>query len=117
MATSITRAERQAVLDQVNRLAYLLDNSINIPVINYRIGLEAIIGLIPVLGDAIGMLISSFIVVQALRLGVSRTVITRMIANIVIEGVIGSIPFIGDLFDAVFKANVRNAQLLRQALR
>lgn len=116
MATAISWAERQAVLNQVNRLAYLLDNSIRIPIINYRIGLDTIIGLIPVLGDAVGMLISGFIVVQAVRLGVSQAVVTRMLINIALEGIIGSIPIIGDIFDAVFKANVRNARLLRQAL-
>lgn len=109
-------AEEGRILDRVNRLAWLLDNAIHIPIINYRVGLDSIIGLVPVVGDAAGMLISSYIVAQALRLGVPRTVITRMVANILIEGLIGSIPIIGDLFDAVFKANARNVRLLNRAL-
>lgn len=116
MTTELFHSDREQIIERINRLAWLLDNSIKIPVIGYRIGLDSIIGLIPVLGDAVGMIISSYIVAQAVRLGVSRTIITRMIINIVLEGVIGSIPLIGDLFDAVFKANVRNARLLKQVV-
>jgi hypothetical protein len=100
----------------VNRLAWLLDNSIYLPILNYRIGLEAIIGLIPGLGDVAGMLLSSFIVLQAIRLGAPRATLLRMVLNVALETVIGLIPLLGDLFDATFKANVRNVRLLTQAL-
>jgi hypothetical protein len=93
-----------------------LDNSIYIPLINYRIGLDAVIGLIPGLGDVAGLILSSFIVVQALRLRAPRTVLLRMILNMVMEALIGLIPIFGDLFDATFKANARNVRLLRQAM-
>lgn len=85
--------------------------------INYRIGLESLLGLIPVLGDLAGLLISSYIVLQAARLGASQQVITRMITNVVLEAAIGSIPIVGDIFDATFKANLRNVRLLNEALR
>ena len=113
---ALSRQNRQAVLDQVNQLAWLLDNSIRIPILNYRIGLDALLGLIPGLGDAAGMLFSSFIVLQAIRLGVQRPTLYRMVGNVVIETLIGLIPLLGDLFDATFKANVRNVRLLRLAL-
>jgi len=116
MSTNLTIRHQQAIRSQLNYLAWLLDNSITIPFINYRIGLEAIIGLIPVVGDIAGMLISSYIVTQAMRLGISRAVVARMVGNILLEGVIGAIPLIGDLFDATFKANLRNVRLLNQAL-
>ena len=106
----------EAILKQVDDLAWLLDNSISIPFINYRIGLDAVIGLIPGLGDAAGLILSSFIVLQALRLRVPRAVLMRMIANTVMEALVGLIPLLGDLFDATFKANVRNVRLLRQAM-
>lgn len=115
MAT-IFPSNKQATLNQVNRLAWLLDNSIQLPVLNYRIGLESLLGLIPVLGDLAGLLISSYIVLQAARLGVSRPVLSRMITNLVLEAAIGSLPIVGDIFDATFKANLRNVRLLHEAL-
>ncbi|MBX3013666.1 MAG: DUF4112 domain-containing protein [Caldilineaceae bacterium] len=104
---------RQAILAQMDQLAWLLDNSIRIPVINYRIGLDAVIGLIPGLGDAAGLILSSFIVFQALRLGAPGTILTQMLWNIVLEAVVGLVPILGDLFDATFKANVRNVRLIQ----
>lgn len=114
--TSGRQQQEQGILKQVDDLAWLLDNSIYIPLINYRIGLDAVIGLIPGLGDVAGLILSSFIVVQALRLRAPRTVLLRMILNMVMEALIGLIPIFGDLFDATFKANARNVRLLRQAM-
>lgn len=111
-----TNQKTSAILHQVDRLAWLLDNSIHIPLINYRIGLDALIGLIPGLGDAAGLIVSSFIVLQAIRLRAPRAILTRMVFNIVMEALIGLIPVLGDLFDATFKANARNVRLLRLAL-
>lgn len=108
-------SKTSTILNQVDRLAWLLDNSIYIPIINYRIGLDALIGLIPGLGDAAGLVVSSFIVLQAMRLGAPRAILGRMVLNIVIEAVVGLIPVVGDFFDATFKANVRNVRLLRLA--
>ncbi|MEZ4728786.1 MAG: DUF4112 domain-containing protein [Caldilineaceae bacterium] len=121
MTTSVSRTgnryqRNQAVLDQVDNLAWLLDNWINIPIINYRIGLDAIIGLIPGLGDAAGLLLSSYIVLQAVRLGTPQATLMRMVLNIGIEALIGLIPVLGDFFDATFKANVRNVRLLQLAV-
>lgn len=108
--------DRGAIREQVNQLAWLLDNSVKIPVINYRIGLDSIVGLIPGIGDFAGLILSSYIVVQAARLGVSRSILMRMIANVGLETLIGVIPVVGDLFDMTFKANQRNVKLLNQSL-
>lgn len=108
--------QRRAALKQVNQLAWLLDNSIEIPLVNYRIGLDAVIGLIPGIGDIAGLLVSSVIVIQAFRLGAPRSVLMQMLVNIGIESLIGVIPFVGDFFDATFKANVRNVRLLNETL-
>ncbi|MEK6243156.1 MAG: DUF4112 domain-containing protein [Pseudomonadota bacterium] len=97
---------------RLQQLAWLLDSSIPIPGTRLTIGLEALIGLIPLLGDLIGVALSSFILVEAHKLGVSRTVFLRMSFNVALEGIVGIIPFAGDVFDAAFKANQRNVKLL-----
>ncbi len=117
MTTNLARTDKQrARLDQMNNLAWLLDNSIRIPIINYRIGLDAIIGLIPGLGDVAGLLISSVIVIQAIRLGAPSATLLQMVLNIAIEALIGLVPMLGDIFDATFKSNIRNMRLVNLAL-
>lgn len=96
---------------RLRRLAWLLDNSIPLPG-GYRIGVDGLIGLIPGFGDAAGALLSSYIVVEAGRLGASKSVLLRMAFNVFLETVIGTIPLAGDLFDFVYKANARNVRLL-----
>jgi hypothetical protein len=103
-------------LQRVRGLAWLLDKSIPIPGTRFRIGLDPIIGLIPGLGDAAGAILSSYIVLEAGRLGVSRSTLLRMGWNVLIEAVVGLIPLAGDLFDAGWKANQRNVQLLERTL-
>lgn len=102
-----------ARLAQVRRLSQLLDNSIPLPG-GARIGWDAVIGLVPGVGDAVGVLLSGYIVVQALRLGAPASVLTRMLGNVAIEALVGAVPLLGDVFDAAFKANVRNVRLLEQ---
>src|SRR5688500_2418513 len=101
-----------AVRRRLARLAWLLDNSIPLPGTRFRIGLDAIIGLIPGLGDVLGVLLSSYIVREAARLGAPPSVLTRMAFNVAVEGIVGLVPFRGDGFDAACKANQRNLVLL-----
>lgn len=82
----------------------------------FRFGMAGIIGLIPGIGDIIDGLISLYIVYRAIQLGLPRVAIARMTVNVAIEGIMGSLPFIGDFFDIVFKANLRNYQLLKSHL-
>jgi len=113
-ATLISAADAPQTAERVRRLrslAWLLDNSIPLPG-GYRIGVDPIIGLVPGLGDAIGALFSAFIINEARSLGAPRSILLRMIGNVVLETVIGAIPFAGDIFDAAFKANSRNLALL-----
>jgi hypothetical protein len=100
--------------NRLERLAWLLDSSIPIPGTRLSIGLEALIGLVPFLGDLIGVLLSSYILGEAARLGASRSVLARMAFNIALEGLVGLIPFAGDVFDAAWKANQRNVRLLNE---
>jgi hypothetical protein len=100
-------------LQRLRSLAWLLDNSIPLPG-GFRIGLDAVIGLVPGIGDAIGALFSAFILNEARLLGAPRSVLMRMSGNVLLETVVGSIPFVGDLFDMGFKANMRNIALLER---
>lgn len=95
----------------LQRLSRLMDSSIRLPG-GFRIGWDAIIGLIPGFGDLAGAGISAYIVLGAARLGAPKGVIVRMLANVAIESVVGAIPLVGDLFDMTFKANMRNMRLL-----
>lgn len=108
--------ERSAAVKRLDTLGYLLDDSIPIPGTGMRVGLDAVIGLIPGIGDITGVVLSSWIVLQAARLGVGVTVLARMLINLVVDGVVGAIPFLGDLFDAGWKANDRNLRLLHRAV-
>jgi hypothetical protein len=103
-------------LARVQVLADLLDNAIRIPGTEIRIGLDPIIGLVPGIGDLAGAALSIYIVLEGARAGVPRTVLLRMLANVGVDSLVGSIPALGDLFDFGWKANAKNAQLLRAHL-
>jgi Domain of unknown function (DUF4112) len=105
-----SRQERIARLDA---LASLLDSALVIPGINVRFGLDAIVGFIPGIGDAITAVLSLFIVHEAHQLGAPFHLIVRMLANIAVDGVVGSVPVVGDAFDVLWRSNRRNVRLLR----
>jgi len=92
----------------------VLDTAIRIPGTNVRFGLDPIIGLIPGLGDLASAVLSGYVVLTGIRLGAPRSLIARMIANVAIDTVVGSVPVIGDLFDASWKSNQRNVALLER---
>ena len=107
---------RNEVRRRLNRLAWLLDSSIPIPGTRLSIGIDALIGLVPFIGDLVGVLLSSTILIEAARLGAGRSVLARMALNVAVEGLAGLVPFAGDVFDAAWKANQRNVRLLNQWL-
>ena len=100
-------------LTQVETFARLLDSQFTIPGTNIKFGLDAIVGLLPVGGDAASFLASSGLVLVMARNGASGAVVARMVFNIALDALIGAIPVLGDLFDVAFKANNRNVKLLR----
>jgi len=108
-----SRAERVARLDA---LATLLDTAFILPGTNVRFGFDALIGLIPGIGDAITTAISLYIVREAHQLGAPFHVIVRMLANVALDGFIGAVPVVGDAFDVMWRANRRNVRLLREWL-
>jgi Domain of unknown function (DUF4112) len=99
----------------IEKLAYVMDRSI--PIGRWRIGLDGIIGLIPGLGDLIGALVSALIVAAGIQARLPRSAIARMVANVAIEAAVGVVPFLGDLFDMAWKANTKNVEIFRQALK
>ena len=108
--TPATRAERIARLDA---LASLLDTAILIPGTNVRFGLDALIGLVPGVGDVVTTFLSLYIVKEARALGAPRHLILRMLGNVALDGVVGVVPLAGDVFDVMWRANRRNMNLLR----
>jgi Domain of unknown function (DUF4112) len=108
--------DREPVRRRLTRLAWLLDNSIPLPGLKYRVGIDAVLGLIPGLGDVIGVVLSSYIVREAARMGAPPSVLARMAFNVAVEGIVGLIPFAGDVFDAAWKANQRNLALFEAHL-
>jgi hypothetical protein len=100
-------------LRRLRSFAWLLDEAIPLPG-GFRVGLDALIGLVPGLGDALGALISTYMINEARYLGAPRRVLARMMINVLIETIVGAVPVAGDLFDAAFKANMRNIALLER---
>lgn len=96
------------------KLAELLDSRYRIPGTDIRFGIDPILGLIPGAGDWLGGMISTYFMLCAVLLGANATVLLRMFLNIIADLVIGSIPVLGELFDVAWKANLRNAELLRE---
>ena len=92
-----------------------LDDGLVVPGTNYRFGFDAILGLLPVAGDAVTAASAISLFYLALQRGVPRVVLARMALNVALAAVIGAIPILGDLFDLAFKANRRNLRLLERA--
>ena len=112
-AKNVTNAKNESTRQRLHRLAWVLDNSIPVPGLGgYRIGVDGLIGLVPGIGDAVGALLSSYILAEAVRLGMPKTVLLRMYANMLVDSVVGLIPLAGDVFDVTWKANLRNVNLL-----
>jgi hypothetical protein len=102
-------------IDQsLERLSWLLDDLIRIPGLNWRFGLDALVGLIPGFGDTATSLASFYILASAVRYRVPKVTLLRMGINIGIDYLLGSVPLVGDVFDAWWKSNHMNLALLRK---
>ena len=100
---------------RLQKFARLLDSAFPIAG-NFRIGVDGIIGLIPGIGDVVGASLSTYMIIKAAQMGASTFNLIRMMANVLIEAIVGVIPFLGDLFDVAFRANERNVRLLQKQL-
>jgi Domain of unknown function (DUF4112) len=105
--------QTQQSLARLEALAQLMDGAFLIPGTNIRVGLDAVIGLVPIAGDLIASLVSSYLIWEARQLGASRWVIGRMIANTALDTLFGAVPIVGDV---LFRANLKNLALLRRHL-
>ena len=104
-------------LNRMRRLAWLLDAQFSLPGTRFRFGVNALVGLAPGLGDALMGFVSLYIVNEARMMGAPPVLLGQMLVNVVIEVIGGSVPLLGDLFDAAFKANLRNIRLLEAWVR
>jgi hypothetical protein len=105
---------RRASLERLDALSRLLDIAFLVPGTNIRFGVEAILRLVPGVGDAAASALSCWVLYEAYRLNVPRLLLVRMIGNVVVEGMAGAVPIAGDLFDIRWRANRRNVGLLRE---
>lgn len=113
--TPLSDEERRRLeqsLTRLDRLARLMDEQFKLPVVNYRIGLDPIIGVIPGAGDWATWIVGVYIFWRSLRLEAPRPVLGRMVVNLLIDLVVGYVPALGDAFDAAFKANRKNVDML-----
>lgn len=116
MAPQPTEAKQRAILERLDKFSRFTDSSISLPFTRFTIGVEAIVGLVPVVGDVVGLAMSGYVLLEARRAGVSKDVKRRMWRNVGIDFVGGLLPVVGDAFDAVYKANTRNTRLLKNYL-
>jgi hypothetical protein len=110
-----TQSESET-LARLDFIATLLDSAFLIPGTNVRFGLDGVVGLFPGIGDAITTAVSAWIVYEAKQLGVPKHMLARMIGNVALDGLVGAVPLVGDVFDVMWKANRRNIKLLRDHL-
>jgi hypothetical protein len=112
----LPRSVDEAALKRMESVAYILDESVRVPGIGVRIGIDPVLGALPVAGDVASAAISLYIVAESAYLGVSFGTLVEMLANITIDAAGGSIPYVGTVFDAVWKANKRNVTLALEDL-
>jgi hypothetical protein len=109
-------ATESADLARLRMIARVLDNAVEIPGTRFRVGLDALLGLIPGVGDVVGFVVGTYVLTTAVRLGIPKAVIGRMLLNIGTDAALGSVPLAGDVFDAAWRANSKNVALLEKAV-
>ncbi|MFO7965897.1 MAG: DUF4112 domain-containing protein [Desulfobacterales bacterium] len=108
--------KHRASLSRLEKLSFILDDLFRIPGTRRRFGLDGLVGLIPGAGDAATSLLSLYLIWEARRMGAPKPTQARMLGNIVLDTLVGSIPLFGDVFDVGFKANRKNLRLLKKHL-
>jgi hypothetical protein len=109
-------ARKRAARERLILLTRLLDSAVYVPALRTRVGLDALLGLVPVVGDLVSGALGLYLVLEARQLGASRWLQARMIGNLLMDTAVGAVPVAGDLFDIYFKAHVRNLKLLQASL-
>lgn len=98
-------------------MSYVFDDLFRIPFTDWRFGVDPILGILPVIGDAVGFLTTGYLFVEAWLLDMPRNIYVRMLFNLLVDFIFGSIPIIGTIFDVFWKANDRNVRILETHLR
>ncbi|MBE9159841.1 DUF4112 domain-containing protein [Nodosilinea sp. LEGE 06152] len=114
---TVNTASQLRNLNRIRRISRLMDTAFKIPVLGLKVGWDPVLGLIPGLGDLIATAISAYVIVLAARFRLPRGILAQMVFNIGLEAVVGTVPLVGDLFDAFYKSNVRNLKLLEAHLQ
>lgn len=104
-----------SVRQRVEALEQLLERAFTVPILG-RVGLDSVVGLLPVVGDVVTAAMGSYLIWEARNLGVSRWTQARMVGNLGVDTALGMIPFAGDIFDFVFKSNSKNLRLIKRHL-
>lgn len=116
LTARLPRTDALSARARIDRLEHMLEGAIRIPGLGTRIGADALIGLVPGVGDAAMAAMGLYLVWEARNLGASRLTLARMVGNVGIDALIGSVPVAGDVFDFFFRSNSRNLKLLRRHL-
>ena len=115
--TTLSESRARSPLSPLDKLSWILDAAFAIPGTRWRIGVDALLGLIPGVGDTVGAALSTYIIYAAACLGAPKRTLLKMVGNVMVETVIGVIPIVGDIFDIAWRANMRNVELLRAESR
>ena len=110
------RAEVEAALARITAVAKLMDSLFAIPGTRIRLGVDSLLGLVPVVGDLAAQAVAAYLIWEARQLGVPKLTMWRMIGNSLIDTVVGAVPLVGDAFDIAFRANMKNLRLLQRHL-
>lgn len=111
-----TGTDPASIRKRIESMEHILERSFRIPGVNYPIGLDSIIGLVPVVGDVITAAMGAYIVWEARNLGIPKWKLWRMAGNIAFDSAIGAIPIAGDAFDLIFRSNTRNLRIIKKHL-
>lgn len=104
-------------LRRIEKLAYLFDSRFEIPGTSIRIGWDGLIGLLPGVGDTLTLLPQLYLLFEAVRLKLGTAAVLKMLLNVLIDWLLGTVPVLGDIFDVAFKSNLRNAKIVAEAIR
>ena len=112
----LERAEVEAAVARITAVAKLMDSLFSIPGTRIRLGVDSLLGLVPVVGDLAAQAVAAYLIWEARRLGVPKFTLWRMVGNSLIDTVVGAVPLVGDVFDVAFRANMKNLRLLQRHL-
>lgn len=105
-----------SALRRIEMMEHLLERSLTIPGTSRKVGLDAVAGLVPVVGDIVAAILGAYIVWEASNLGLPKWKLWRMAGNIAIDTAFGAVPLVGDAFDVLFRSNTRNLRIVRRHL-